>query len=152
MDRILTLMICGGIMLLMYVIILALIFADLWAGVRKAKIRGELRTSYGYKKTIEKIAKYYNMAFALSLVDVLQITVIFFLYYFYEVDLWMIPWFTAFATGYVAWVEIHSIWEPADMKEKKQQEDYAAALLALANQVGGVEKLIELLKQKGGSE
>ena len=139
-------------MLLMYVIILALIFADLWAGVRKAKIRGELRTSYGYKKTIEKIAKYYNMAFALSLVDVLQITVIFFLYYFYEVDLWMIPWFTAFATGYVAWVEIHSIWEPADMKEKKQQEDYAAALLALANQVGGVEKLIELLKQKGGSE
>ena len=151
-NRILTLLIAGGIMLLMYIIILALILADLWAGVRKAKIRGELRTSYGYKKTIEKIAKYYNMTFALSLVDVVQIAIIFFLYYFYKVDIWMIPWFTAFATGYVAWVEVHSIWEPADMKEKIQQQDYAAAVLALTKQVGGVEKLIELLQQKGGAE
>jgi hypothetical protein len=46
-ERILTLMICGGIMLLMYVTILALILADLWAGVRKAKKRGEYRTSDG---------------------------------------------------------------------------------------------------------
>lgn len=37
-NRILTLMICGGIMLLMYIAILALILADLWAGVRKAKV------------------------------------------------------------------------------------------------------------------
>lgn len=35
-NRILTLMICGGIMLLMYIAILALILADLWAGVTKA--------------------------------------------------------------------------------------------------------------------
>ena len=151
-NRILTLLIAGGIMLLMYVIILALILADLWAGVRKAKKRGEYRTSDGYKRTIDKIARYYNMAFALSLVDVVQIALIFFLYYFYEVDIWMIPWFTAFATGYVAWVEVHSIWEPADMKEKTQQQDYMAALLTLAKQAGGVEKLIELLQQKGGSQ
>lgn len=67
-DRILTLMICGGIMLLMYIAILALILADLWAGVRKAKKRGEYRTSDGYKRTIDKIARYYNMTFAMSLI------------------------------------------------------------------------------------
>ena len=37
----------GGIMLLMYIAILALILADLWSGVRKAKKRGEYRTSDG---------------------------------------------------------------------------------------------------------
>jgi hypothetical protein len=147
-NRILTLMICGGIMLLMYIAILALILADLWAGVRKAKKRGEYRTSDGYKRTIDKIARYYNMTFAMSLIDVVQVAIIFFLYYFYEVDIWMIPWFTLFATGYVAWVEVHSIWEPADIKEKKQQQDYTKALLAVIEQYGGAEKVIEMLVSK----
>lgn len=141
-------MICGGIMLLMYIAILALILADLWAGVRKAKKRGEYRTSDGYKRTIDKIARYYNMTFAMSLIDVVQVAIIFFLYYFYEVDIWMIPWFTLFATGYVAWVEVHSIWEPADIKEKKQQQDYTKALLAVIEQYGGAEKVIEMLVNK----
>jgi hypothetical protein len=141
-------MICGGIMLLMYIAILALILADLWAGVRKAKKRGEYRTSDGYKRTIDKIARYYNMTFAMSLIDIVQVAIIFFLYYFYEVDIWMIPWFTLFATGYVAWVEVHSIWEPADIKEKKQQQDYTKALLAVIEQYGGAEKVIEMLVNK----
>ena len=147
-NRILTLMICGGIMLLMYIAILALILADLWAGVRKAKKRGEYRTSDGYKRTIDKIARYYNMTFAMSLIDVVQVAIIFFLYYFYEVDIWMIPWLTRFATGYVAWVEVHSIWEPADIKEQKQQQDYTKALLAVIEQYGGAEKVIEMLINK----
>ena len=52
-------------MLLMYITILALILADLWSGVRKAKKRGEFRTSDGYKRTIDKKARYYNMTFAM---------------------------------------------------------------------------------------
>jgi hypothetical protein len=151
-NRILTLLICGGIMLLMYVTILALILADLVAGVRKAKSRGDYRTSDGYKRTIDKIARYYNMTFAMSLIDVVQVAIIFFLFYFYQVDIWMIPWFTLFATGYVAWVEIHSIWEPADIKEKKQQQDYKKALLAVIEQYGGAEKVIEMLKGRDNDE
>lgn len=151
-NRILTLMICGGIMLLMYITILALILADLVAGVRKAKTRGDYRTSDGYKRTIDKIARYYNMTFAMSLIDVVQVAIIFFLFYFYQVDIWMIPWFTLFATGYVAWVEIHSIWEPADIKEKKQQQDYKKALLAVIEQYGGAEKVIEMLKGRDNDE
>lgn len=132
----------------MYITILALILADLFAGIRKAKIRGEFRTSEGYKRTIDKIARYYNMTFALSLIDIVQIAIIYFLYYFYEVDIWMIPWFTLFATGYVAWVEIHSIWEPSDIKEKKQQQDYTRALMAIIQQHGGVEKFIETFSKE----
>lgn len=55
---------------------------------------------------------------------------------------------TLFATGYVAWVEVHSIWEPADIKEKKQQQDYTKALLAVIEQYGGAEKVIEMLVSK----
>ena len=99
----------GAFMLLCYVIILGLIFCDLRSGVRKAKQRGEYRDSAGYKRTIDKIARYFNMTFALSLIDVVQIALIFFLYYFYQVDLFMVPWFTLIALGYVAWVEVHSI-------------------------------------------
>ena len=146
-NRILTLIIVGGIMLLMYIAILALILADLWAGVRKAKKRGEYRTSDGYKRTIDKIARYYNMTFAMSLIDVVQVAIIFFLYYFYEVDIWMIPWFTAFATGYVAWVEVHSIWEPADIKEKKQQDDFKRLLKQALEEGGFRERVIKMIEE-----
>jgi hypothetical protein len=148
MDRTLTLLICGAVMLLLYIIALGLIFSDLWAGVRKAKVRGEFRTSDGYKKTIDKIARYFNMIFALSLVDIAQLSLIFFLYYFYRVDIWMVPWFTLFAVGYVAWVEVHSIWEPADVKERKQQEEYTRAIEQLIKQCGSVDAVLQAIKNK----
>jgi len=86
-----------------------------------------------------------------------QLAIIFFLYYFYKVDIWMVPWFTIVAVGYVAWVEIHSIWEPADIKERKQQQEYMRALRTLIKDYGSPEKLIaalqgneELIKEKEG--
>ena len=33
--------------------------------------------------------------------------------------------------GYVGWVEIHSIMEPSDVKERKNQQDYIRALKAI---------------------
>ena len=149
MERLTTLMFDGGLMFLCYVIILGLIFCDLRAGIRKAKERGEYRTSLGYKRTIEKISKYFNMTFALSLLDVIQIALIFFLYQFYEVDLFMVPWFTFIALGYVGFVEIKSIWEPSDIKEKKQQEEYRRALLALIREYGGIDKVLQSMTKDG---
>ena len=61
MDRFTTLLICGGVLLFLWITVLGLIFSDLWAGVRKAKKAGVYRTSDGYKKTIDKMARYYNM-------------------------------------------------------------------------------------------
>ena len=139
-------------MLLCYIIILGLIFCDLQAGIRKAKKRGEFRTSDGYKRTIEKISKYFNMTFALSLIDVVQLALLTFLYHFYGRDIIMVPWFTMLALGYVGFVEIKSIWEPADIKEKKQQQEYRRAVLALIREYGGIEKVIEAMTQKGEEE
>ena len=142
-ERLTTLMFCGGLILLCYVIQLGLIFCDLRAGVRKAKKRKEPLTSDGYKTTIEKIAKYFNMTFALTLIDLMQFALLLFLYHFYQKDIIMIPWFTLLAFGFVCFVEIKSIWEPADIKEKKQQAEYRRAILALIKEYGGIDKVME---------
>ena len=101
MDNISTIAICGIIVVLLYVIVLGLIFADLWSGIRKARKRDELRTSEAYKRTITKIAKYFNMVFALTLVDAAQIAVIFYLCYCYGYNIPMLPIFTFIGTAYV---------------------------------------------------
>ncbi len=146
MERLTTLLFCGAIMLLAYLIILGLIFCDLRAGIRKAKQRGDYRDSSGYKRTIDKIARYFNMTFAMSLVDILQIALVFFLFHFYQIDFIMVPWFTLIAMGYVGFVEITSIWEPADIKERRQQREYKKALVALIRDYGSVENLVAALK------
>lgn len=128
MDRFLTLIVCGCEMIALWIIALGLIFSDLWSGVRKAKQMGVFRTSEGYKKTIDKIARYFNMLLPLALMDIAINGGIFYLHYFYECDFVMFPWVTAIGTGYIAWVELHSIMEPADIKERKNQQDYLRAL------------------------
>ena len=131
MDRFTTLLICGGVLLFLWVTVLGLIFSDLWAGVRKAKKAGVYRTSDGYKKTIDKMARYYNMMLPLALMDTAVNGIVFYLHYFYHYDLVMFPWFSFVGAGYVAFVEITSIMEPVDVKEKKNQQDYIRALKAI---------------------
>lgn len=147
-TRITTLLIVGAVVLLLYVVTLGLIFSDLWAGVRKAKQRNEMKTSEALKRTVEKINKYFNMLFALTLVDVVQIALIFFLYWFYSYDIWMIPLFTIGGTFYVAYIEITSIMEPANIKEKKQQDDFKRLLMQLAENKDFKDKIIDILNMK----
>ena len=147
MDNISTIAICGIIVVLLYVIVLGLIFADLWSGIRKARKRDELRTSEAYKRTITKIAKYFNMVFALTLVDAAQIAVIFYLCYCYGYNIPMLPIFTFIGTAYVGFVEIKSITEPANIKERKQQEDFKRLLMAVMQEKEHPERIVEALQK-----
>lgn len=143
MDRITTLIVCGIIVVLFYVIVLGFIFADLWAGVRKAKKRGEYRTSDGYKRTIYKIQKYYNVLLALTLVDVVQLALIFYVHWFYGYDILMLPWFSAVGTIYIGFVEYKSIREPADIKEKKQQDDFRRLVVQMVKDHEHPEEIVK---------
>lgn len=142
MDRLMNIAICGGLVLLFYIAVLVLIFCDLWAGVRKAKKRGEYRTSEGYKRTISKMAKYYNLLLASTAVDVVQIALLFYLHYGYRWDIPMVPLFTLVATIYIAFVEIKSIREPADIKELKQQNDFKRLCTSLVKDYGHPEEMV----------
>ena len=145
-GRIGTLIVCGFVVLLFYIVALGLIFADLWAGVRKAKQRGEFRTSEGLKKTVGKINKYFAMHFAMTLVDAVQISLLYMLYREYQYDIPMLPVFTLIGVPYEAFVEIRSITEPANIKEKKLQDDFKRLLQSALSEASFRERVISLIE------
>lgn len=146
-GRLTTIMFCGAAVLLFYIVALGLIGADLWSGVRKAKLRGEMRTSEAYKRTIDKVSRYFSMLFALTLIDAVQVGLLYFLFYFYEKDWVMFPWFSLLGVAYISFVEVKSIMEPANVKEKKQQQDFKRLLLELAENGNIQDKLMALIKE-----
>lgn len=137
----------GFVILLFYVVALGLIFADLWSGIRKAKQRGEYRTSEGFKMTVEKINKYFAMHFAMTLVDAVQISILYLLYHEYGYDIPMLPVFSFLSVCYEAFVEVTSIMEPANIKEKKQQEDFRRLLQQVLTEGSMRERLIKMIEE-----
>lgn len=145
-GRIGTLIVCGFAVMLFYIAALGLIFADLWAGVRKAKQRGEFRTSEGLKRTVNKFNKYFAMHFAMTIVDAMQISLLYLLYREYGYDIPMLPIFTFFSLCYEAFVEIHSICEPADIKEKKQQDDFKRMMQQVLSEGNFRERILRVIE------
>ena len=119
----------------------------MWAGVRKAKQRGEFRTSEGFKKTVGKVNKYFAMHFAMTLVDAVQISLLYLLYREYAYDIPMLPVFTGMGVLYEAFVEIRSITEPADIKEQKMQDDFKRLLQQALTEGSMRERLIKMIEE-----
>jgi len=114
------------------VIPLIFIALDLWAGIRKANVRGDKIRSNKMKRTINKISKYYNAILAMCVVDWVQIAAFCFMSRFYGWTPYTIPIFTLIGVLFVAGIEIKSILEPADEKESRERNevtDLAVALL-----------------------
>lgn len=101
----------------LYFLVIIAIIADLWSGVRKAKINGVARSSYGYRRTVDKIARYYNVLMALTVVDAMQMSSIWYLdtYYSYS-KLPMFPFITLIGAIGICMIEIKSIYEKAEDK------------------------------------
>jgi len=121
-------MIAFGIMIMP----LFFIAFDFWAGIRKAKIRGELITSDGWQRTVQKIARYYNMIFALALIDIMQIVSVWYLNNYGGWNIVLFPWFTFLGVSFIGAIETKSIMEPADEKEKKELKQVTHLAVELA--------------------
>ena len=104
------------ILLGIYILVLLMIFADLWSGVRKAKRIGEARTSYGYRRTISKMAQYYNILIACTIVDSMYGMLSWFLETYYQYSIWLFPFCTFFIAVVLCLIEIKSIREKAEDK------------------------------------
>lgn len=105
---------------------------DLWAGLRKAKARGAKIRSDKLQRTLNKVSRYYNAVLAMVVVDAVQVTGCVFLHIYNGWSLYTFPLFTLIGIGYVAAVEIKSIYEPADAKEAKEQRDITTLAKAIA--------------------
>lgn len=107
------------LILVQYVLVLFAVIADLIAGVRKAKKRGEARRSAAFRRTVDKIARYYNALFALTVIDLMQIGAVFYLRIAEGfVSLPLFPIFTLIGSIGIALIEVKSIFEKGEEKER----------------------------------
>jgi len=113
------------VILVFYVSDLFLVICDLWSGIRKAKKRGEVRSSYMLKKTVDKLARYYNMLFAVTLVDCIQMAIVYIMDNYYGYGVPLLPIFTAIGSIFIGIIEVKSIYEKAEDKIKIEYEQAA---------------------------
>ena len=113
MDKlVVTLWITFGI----YLMVLLAIMADLWSGVRKAKKNGIARSSCGFKRTVDKIASYYNVMLALTVIDAMQMCSLWYLETYYDYHCPIFPVVTLIGAIGICLIEIKSIYEKAEDK------------------------------------
>lgn len=133
------------IVLGMLVVPLIFIALDYWAGIRKARKRGDPIRSDKMKRTVDKVSRYYNGIFALMVLDVMQITGFVFLHIYNGWNAYTFPAFTFAAVGFVAVVEIKSIYEPADAKERREMKEVAELAKAIAAHKSDPEEIAEAI-------
>ena len=127
------------IILICYVVDIVAIIVDLRAGIKKAKQRGEYRSSTGYRRTIEKATKYFNFLLFGLLFDTLQITVCYLLHNQVGSNLPNIPFVTIlFAVGILI-IEVKSVYEKAENKTKNEIKDAAKT----------AKEVIKIIKEEG---
>ncbi len=109
------------------IIVLFAIMLDLASGLYKAKLRGEIRSSWGLKRTLTKFITYEGGKLIAAGVDVLlhlsNILLLFNLRTIYG-----IPVITCLVGVFLLVVEFISIREKADKKTKKEMADTADLL------------------------
>lgn len=137
------LFVIGWMLFGIYIEVFIMILADLWSGVRKAKIRGEVRSSFGYKKTIDKIARYYNALIALTVIDVMQMSGVWYLDGYYGWSIPIFPIVTLLGALGISLVELKSIYEKADEKVKSDYKEVAALVVEIAKHKTEPEKIAQ---------
>ena len=121
-------------MILFFILITPLFFIafDFWAGMRKARQRGEPIISDGWQRTVRKIARYYNALLALVVVDAMQMASVWYLQEFYGWKIPVFPIVTLFGALGVAAIEVKSIYEKAEDKEKRDMRQVAMLAAEIA--------------------
>lgn len=134
------------IVFIIYLLVALAIFLDLWAGIRKAKARGEYRSSAGFRKTVDKFCRYYNMLLVVTVIDVLQMLLLGLLNHLYSYSVPVLPVITFLGAVFIVFIELKSVYEKNDQKEKAKVQQAAADLRRLLQDPGGREILAGLLE------
>ena len=128
-----------------YFLVLAAAAADLASGLRKARRRGETTRSRALRRTVDKLARYYNVLIVLTVVDAMQITAAVFLRTVEGYDVPTIPIFTLIGSLGMAFIEVKSIFEKGDDKEKQQLAELVSLLATIADN-DRLKRILEKLK------
>lgn len=137
-----------------YILVLLAILADLWSGVRKAKLRCEVRSSFGFKRTVDKLARYYNALFALTIIDIMQMVAVWYLDVFYKYEIPIIPLISFIGAIGIGLIEIKSIFEKAEDKAQFAHiGDLAGRIIANKDDLTEISKaIIDYMTEKDCKE
>lgn len=131
-----------SVAVLAMLVVLMAMMVDLASGLYKAKLRGELRTSEGLRRTLMKFITYEGGMLIAVGVDVLlnlsQLALLFHLEAFSN-----IPVVTCLVGIFLLVVEMLSVREKADAKTRKNIDEAAK----LAIQVAAKEEIVSLIQQ-----
>ena len=115
-----------------YVLVLCAVVADLASGLRKARRRGEARRSKALRRTVEKLATYYNVLAALTVIDAMQMAAVVYVRVacgYAAVPL--LPVLTLVGAIGIAIIEVKSIYEKAEGKEQRNFDEAASTIASL---------------------
>lgn len=122
---------------IMWLLIAVAIIIDLFSGVRKARERGEMRTSYGFKQTVNKVVLYYAFMLFALMFDCIGM-------FFYP-----LPVVTFVAAAFLIFIEGKSVFEKAHDKDKRKFAKSVEELAVLfENKDDLIKGLAELIKEK----
>ena len=146
MEKIIVLL---WILFALYILVFFMIGADFWSGIRKANNNNIVRSSYGFRRTVEKIKEYYNAMIALTIIDAMQVTALWYLETYYKYEIPMFPFVTLVGAIGLCIIEIKSIYEKAD--DKQRFHEAGALLTSIAKHKTDIEEIsksvAEYLKQ-----
>lgn len=126
-----------------YVCVFIAVLADLWSGVRKAKQNGIARSSYGFKRTVDKVARYYNVLLALTVVDVLIMASILYLNQGEGYSLPLFPVFSLLGALGLCLIEVKSIYEKAEDKVRIENVvTFAGQVIAHKDDLDAIAKAV----------
>jgi hypothetical protein len=131
-------------------VIIVAMAVDFASGYYKAKLRGEERNSLGLKRTVSKFILYVGSIMIAAGVDS-----IFYICGFWEIIhfsvLSKVPVVTTIVSVFICAIEIRSVWEKAEKKQKRDALQTAEAFVKLMSRESVGEKLegvINELKDK----
>ena len=116
-----------SVMVVAMVIVMLAMVVDLVSGINKAKANGQMRTSWGLKRTLSKFIMYEGSMLIAGGVDVLMHTS--HLYELFHLEaISGVPFITCLVGAFLCIVEFLSVRESADVKTQKEMSDTARML------------------------
>lgn len=150
----------GGQITLIVILYMAVILAvmlDLWSGLRKAKQLGQYRSSFGLRKTVDKLASYFNMLLVLTVIDVMQILSFYHLNPQLSFNVPLFPALTLIGAVFAGAIELKSIYEKANDKDKGRYQETARLIneimkMADKNELHRLTEYFKTNKNEQGTE
>ena len=128
--------------------VLTAILVDLFFGIQKARSLNEMRSSEGYKRSINKFVWYYAVMFFALLFDALLP-----ISFFFSFPLSAIPFITILAATALILTEFKSVREKAEDKVRRKTEASAMEIIELLkNKEDAFLKLLEQFKKENNEK